>query len=112
MSVHVRIWPERSSLKTKASLSLQYQIGAFVRCLCLSSSNYLKAMTNESALIRNFRIIESIDKNDRRWYYVQKKFLFFWLIILNPEGFSSLQEAKEEIHNHLFGHELEYVIAR
>jgi hypothetical protein len=31
---------------------------------------------------------------------------------LNPEGFSSLQEAKEEIHTHLFGHELEYVVAR
>jgi hypothetical protein len=69
-------------------------------------------MTTENAIARNFRIIQSIDKNNRSAYFVQKRFFIFWLIFLNPEGFSSLEDAKQAIYLHLFGPELAYQYAR
>ena len=67
-----------------------------------------ESMATASAAYQNLRIVEFVDQNDYRWYYVQKKFFVFWLLFLNREGFSSLESAKESIHYYLAKHQLEY----
>jgi hypothetical protein len=70
-------------------------------------------MTTENAIARNFRIIQATNHDNRNRFYVQKRFfLIFWLIILNREGFPSLEEAKQAIYMHLFTPDLAYVRSR
>lgn len=58
----------------------------------------------------NWRIIESVDEENRSWYYVQKRFLrIFWLICVNREGYPSLESARHGTRNYFLQNPVEYV---
>jgi hypothetical protein len=58
-----------------------------------------------------YRIVIKTEVSGKKWYYVQKKFLFFfWIYLaeirdmsmsLRSVGFSTLKEAKEYVQYHI-----------